>query len=116
MRARFLADADLHPQIVLGLKRVEPELDFETAQAAALRGVPDPEVLQIATEKNRVLVSHDRRTMPSAFYAFLRTRESSGLILISQSFPIGRAIEELQICYHNLEAEEFANQILYLPL
>ena len=116
MRARFLADADLHPQIVSGLKRIEPAIDFETAQAAALRGVPDPEVLRMAAEKNRIVVSHDRRTMPGAFYVFLRTRTSPGLILISQGFPIGRAIDELQICYHNLEPEEFANQILYLPL
>ena len=116
MPARFLADADLDLRIVTGLKRIEPEIDFETAQIAALKGVPDAEVLRIAAEENRVLVSHDRRTMPSAFYSFLRERESPGLILIKQICPLGQAIEELRICYHGSRAEEFANQIHYLPL
>ena len=116
MRARFLADADLHQRIVTGIKRIEPEIDFETALTAALEGVSDQNVLVLAAEKNRVLVSHDRRTMPGAFYAFLRDRESPGLILIRQGCPLGLAIDELRICYHVLEGEEFANRIWYLPL
>lgn len=115
MPARFLADADLDLRIVTGLKRIEPEIDFE-AQADALKGIPDVEVLRMAAEKHSVLVSHDRRTMPSTFYFFLEERESPGLILIKQICPLGQAIEELRICYHGLRAEEFANRIHYLPL
>jgi len=116
VRLRFLADADLRPRIIIGLKRIEPGLNFETAQAAFLQGVPDSEVLRIAAEKNRVLVSHDRSTMPGAFYSFLEERNSPGVILLGQDFPIGRAIEELRICYHILSPEELVNRILYLPL
>lgn len=111
-----MADADLHQRIVTGLKRIEPEIDFESARAASLEGIADTSVLAIAAEKNRVLVSHDRRTMPRAFYVFVHDRESPGLVLIRQGCPVGRAIEELRICYHVLDAEEFANRILYLPL
>ena len=116
MPAHFLADADLDLRIVTGLKRIEPEIDFETAQIAALKGVPDAEVLRIAAEENRVLVSHDRSTMPGACYEFIHEHESPGWILISQGFPIGPAVEELRICYHYLTVEEFANRIYYLPL
>jgi predicted nuclease of predicted toxin-antitoxin system len=116
VRARFLADADLDLRIVTSIKKVEPEIDFETAQTAALKGIPDLEVLRIAAGKNRVLVSHDRRTMPSAFYSFLAEQESPGLILLKQTCPLGRAIEELRACYHVLDAAEFINQIRYLPL
>ena len=79
--ARFLADVNLDLRIVTGLKRIEPEIDFE-AQAAALKGVPGTEVLRIAAEQNRVLVSHDRRKMPNVFHSFVKERESPGLILI----------------------------------
>jgi Domain of unknown function (DUF5615) len=116
VRIRFLADADFRPRIIVGFKRLEPEIDFETANEAGLKGLPDSEVLRMAAEKGRVLVSHDRKTMPRAFYRFLQERESPGVILIEQNFPIGQAIEELRLCYHALEAEELINRLIHLPL
>ncbi len=64
MKVRFLADADLNKTIVSGVLRREPSLDFLTAQAAGLRRMTDPEVLALAAEQQRVLVSHDVGTMP----------------------------------------------------
>ena len=61
MKVRFLADADLNRAIVSGTLRRELSLDFLTAQAAGLRGMSDPEVLALAAERQRVLVSHDDR-------------------------------------------------------
>jgi predicted nuclease of predicted toxin-antitoxin system len=60
---RFLADADLNHGIVRGCRRLEPAIDFLSANEAGLAGVPDPEVLAIAAEQDRILVSHDRKTM-----------------------------------------------------
>ena len=116
MSARFLADADLRYRIVTGLRRIEPQIDIETAQAAALEGLSDSEVLQIAARKNRVLISHDRRTMAGTFYEFIREQWSPGLILVKQRCAAHRAIEELRVCYHLLETEEFVNRIWYIPL
>jgi hypothetical protein len=48
VRVRFLADADLNQAIVGGVLRREPSLDFLTARAGALRGLPDIEVLELA--------------------------------------------------------------------
>ena len=59
MKVRFLADADLNKAIVSGVRRREPYLDFLTAQAARLRDMSDSEVLALAAERQRVLVSHD---------------------------------------------------------
>ena len=41
MKIRFQADADLNEDIVLGLTRVEPQIDFQTAREAGLRGLSD---------------------------------------------------------------------------
>ncbi|MBD2488833.1 hypothetical protein [Aulosira sp. FACHB-615] len=48
MIIRYQADADLNQAIVTGVLRREPTIDFQTAFAAGLAGVKDPEVLAIA--------------------------------------------------------------------
>ena len=71
MKARFQADADLNAEIVAGVLRREPSIDFQTADEANLRRFPDPEVLALAAQENRILVTHDRRTMPRHFADFI---------------------------------------------
>jgi hypothetical protein len=61
---RFLADANLDEGIVSGCRRREPTMDFLSAKDAKLEGVSDPDVLRIAAEQGRILVSHDFKTMP----------------------------------------------------
>jgi hypothetical protein len=48
MTVRFQADADLNAEIVAGVLRREPRVDFKTADEVSLRRVPDPEVLALA--------------------------------------------------------------------
>jgi hypothetical protein len=67
LRVRFLADANLDQDIVAGVLRRAPEVDFELPQAIIPEGVKDPEVLAVAASLGRVLVTHDVRTMPPAF-------------------------------------------------
>jgi hypothetical protein len=59
-KIRFQADADLKQAIVTGTIRREPNIDFQSAYAAGLEGKLDREVLAIAAEDGRVLVTHDR--------------------------------------------------------
>jgi hypothetical protein len=80
---RFLADADLDEGIVSGCRRREPIMDFLSANEARLEGVRDPEVLSIAASQNRILVSHDFKTMPHHFGAFIQTNGfSPGVFLV----------------------------------
>ncbi len=117
MKIRFLADADLNKAIVSGVLRREPSLDFLTAQAARLRRVTDPEVLALAAEQNRVLVSHDVGTMPAHFRAFRNAgRQSAGVFLISQSLDVGNAIDELLLAWVASDASEWKNRLVWLPL
>jgi len=92
---RFQADADLNQIIVRAVCRREPSVDFQTAQAAGLSGVADPEVLARAAEEGRVLVTHDFQTMPNHFAEFIVTQQSAGLLLIPQYLPITSAVEDL---------------------
>ena len=73
---RFQADADLRQAIVTGAIRRQPNLDFQTANEAGLEGIKDPEVLTIAARDGRVLVTHDRKTMPTQFGQFIISQTS----------------------------------------
>jgi predicted nuclease of predicted toxin-antitoxin system len=116
MPVRFLADADLNEDIVTGLVRREPRIDFQTAQAAHLRGLSDPEVLAVAAHENRILVTHDRRTMPRHFADFIQHRYSPGVFVIAQSVRVGIVVEELLLVWRVSAPEEWTNLIVSLPL
>ncbi|HEX5731719.1 MAG TPA: DUF5615 family PIN-like protein [Blastocatellia bacterium] len=67
MKIRFQADADLNEDIFTGVLRREPGIDFQTAEEADLRSLNDYQVLKLAADQGRVLVTHDRKTMPRQF-------------------------------------------------
>jgi predicted nuclease of predicted toxin-antitoxin system len=116
MILRFQADADLNQIILHAVVRRAPALDFQTAAAAGLAGVRDPEVLALAARDGRVLVTHDQKTMPSHFAAFVATTTSPGVLIIPQRLPIATAVEDLLLIWSTMDAEEWRNTIRFLPL
>jgi hypothetical protein len=116
MKVRFQADADLNQIILLAVTRREPAIDFQTAMTAGLPGVADPEVLARAAKDGRVLVTHDRKTMPRHFAEFIAHETSSGLLVIPQSLSVAAAVEELILIWSATEAKEWVNRISILPL
>lgn len=115
MTPRFQADADFNQRIVVGLRRRERALDIQDAREGGVLGIEDPEVLRIAAESGRILLSHDRRTMPTHFAQFLQNNSSPGVIIISQDLDIGTAIEGLLIIWAASVTEEWRNQLGFLP-
>jgi hypothetical protein len=95
MKIRFQADNDVALALVNGVLRRNAAIDFQTAQAAQLDGLPDPEVLTLAAREGRMLVSRDRRSMPGHFTAFLSNNSSPGVLLIKRKASLGQLIEEL---------------------
>jgi predicted nuclease of predicted toxin-antitoxin system len=83
MSIRFQADADLNLDILTGVIRREPRVDFQTAESVDSRRLSDPEVLAFAAEEQRILVTHDLRTMPRHFADFIQRRNSSGVLIES---------------------------------
>ena len=57
MRPRFQADADFNYKIVAGLRRREPSVEFLSAHEGGVVSKPDPDVLRIAAESGRIVVS-----------------------------------------------------------
>ena len=116
MRPRFQSDADLNEKIIRGLRRREPAVDFTTASEGGVIGLADLDVLVTAADSGRILISHDRRTMPGHFARFLQLRPSPGVIIVSQDLDVGRAIEDLLLIWTATEANEWINHIDFVPL
>lgn len=116
MKIRFQADADLNEDIVSGVLRREPGIDFQSAGEASFFALDDLSVLTRAALDHRVLVTHDRRTMPAHFARFITTNASPGLLIVSQSLDIRNAIDELVLIWAASEAEEWINVICTIPL
>jgi hypothetical protein len=95
MKVRFQADPDLNAEIVAGVLRREPSIDFQTAEDANLRRFLDLEALALAAQENRILVMHDRRPMPQHFADFILHHSSPGVFVIAQTVRVRVAIEEL---------------------
>src|SRR5262249_4244760 len=116
MKLKFLADADLNQDVVKGVLRREPAIDFQDAVSAGLRGLKDPDVLALAASQGRVLVSHDRKTLPRAFGEWVSARSTPGVFIISQKADLLAAIEALLLVWAASDAEEWVNRICTLPL
>jgi predicted nuclease of predicted toxin-antitoxin system len=113
---RFQADNDLKLQIVKAVRRREPAIDFVSAQDAGLDELGDPELLDRAAAEDRVVVSHDRRTMIAHFRAHLAAGKSSpGLLLVSQGALTGDVVEALVFVYALSNPADLRDQAHYLP-
>lgn len=66
---QFLSDENFHGQIVRGLFLREPNLDLVRVQDVGLREIDDPIILDWAATNDRIVLTHDRSTMPDFAYA-----------------------------------------------
>jgi hypothetical protein len=81
MKINFQADADFSYTIIKALRRRQPAIDFQSADDAKLRSLPDPDVLALAAKEGRILVSHDCNTMPDHFTGFVASQHSPGVFI-----------------------------------
>ncbi|MDQ2839693.1 MAG: DUF5615 family PIN-like protein [Acidobacteriota bacterium] len=116
MKIRFLADANFNQRIVAGLLLRQPQIDFGLPQDLIPAGATDPKVLGLGATLSRVIVTHDVRTMPIHFQAFVNKQACAGVILVPTRMVIGDVIEDLLLIWYASEAEEWRNRMRRLPL
>jgi len=114
---RILIDQDFDHDILRGLIRRLPKLDFETAFEVNLSEAEDRELLLWATANQHILLTHDRKTMPKHFATLLERDEMlTGVFVVPRRLPIGQAIDELEIMISCSTMQEWQNIIKILPL
>jgi hypothetical protein len=73
----LLIDENLNHRILRGLLRSVPQLDYVLISAAGLKGADDPAILELASREQRVIITHDLRTIPK--YAYERIKSGMSL-------------------------------------
>jgi predicted nuclease of predicted toxin-antitoxin system len=89
-------DENFDQHILRALLRRVPELDFRTIQGAAMGGAEDPEVLAWAALEDRVLLTHDVRTVTRfAYERVARGEPMPGVIEIPSKATVGEVLQDL---------------------
>ena len=116
MRVRFLADENIDVGILQSLRSREPAIDILDVKAAGLRGMKDPALLELAAQQDRILISHDRRTMTLEFRDRLAAGKSSPGLFIAPQEPsaIGAVVEWLLLVWAASQPEEWRDRIVYI--
>ena len=80
----LLSNETFNGDIVRGLLLRYPNLDLLRVQDVGLREVDDPAILDWAADNERILLTHDRVTMPDfAYERLVRGEQMTGLFVVN---------------------------------
>jgi len=113
----FLADENFNRSIIKGLQRLEPDVDILRVQDTEIAEANDTIVLDFALQQNRVLITHDIKTIPP----LVKQLQNGGLvtpgvILIGQHVSIKTAIADLHMIAYCTNLPDWSNKTQFLPL
>jgi len=112
-----LTDEHIDPDLVRGLLARRADLDIIRVHDIGLLGAEDRDILARAAENNRILITHDRNTMAGFAYDRVRGGEPMpGVFVVDDRLPLGKAIEELLILAVCSLPDEWADQVIYVPM
>jgi len=82
-----------------------------------LDDLDDEAVLRLAAAPSRILVSHDKRTMPKALASFVvSVGMNPGVpLVIPQSAPVREVVEALILIWTDARANDWRNPIAKIP-
>jgi predicted nuclease of predicted toxin-antitoxin system len=115
--ARLVTDIDFNHYIMRGLKNRRPEIDLVVGQDVGLDETSDFDVLAWAAREDRIVLSHDRRTMTAAVKTRLRLElPVLGAIIVSRRCDVNQAVEEILIGVECSRPEEWTDRTLMIPI
>ena len=114
---KLVSDENFDGDILRGLYRRRSDLDVVRAQDVGLSGASDREVLAWAANAGRILLTHDRDTLPNFAYDRVRAHEAMpGVFLVSDLVPISQVIDEILLAVECLPPEECQDLVRFIPL
>lgn len=114
---QLLSDENFNGDLIRGLFLRNPYLDLVRVQDVGLLEADDPEILAWAAEHNRILLTHDRATMPDFAYERILAGELlPGIFVINDRASLGQAIDELLLIDECSEQSEWVDLVVFLPL
>ena len=114
---KLAADAAFNGNAFDALLRREPMRDLVRVQDVGLRTAADPDILAWAASEGRILITHDRATMPDFAYDRIRAGMSMPGVFIIRDRPnrIGDMVDEILLAAHCSEQHEWVDKVQHLP-
>jgi hypothetical protein len=113
----LVSDENFNGDIVRGLLRRQPDLDLVRVQDVGLSAADDPAILEWAAGAGRIVLTHDRRTVPRFAYQRLQAGlPMPGVFVVNDGAPVWKMIEELLLAIECGTAEDCKDQVTYFPL
>jgi predicted nuclease of predicted toxin-antitoxin system len=114
---RLLADENFNGYIIRGLLYRRPDLALVRVQDVGLGEADDPTILAWAADHNRIVLTHDRATMPDFAYSrILSGLPMPGMFVVNDRMPLRQAIDEILFLDEYSEQDEWDQLVVYLPL
>jgi Domain of unknown function (DUF5615) len=114
---RLLTDENIDNNIMRGLARRLPQLDFVSVRDVGLAGSPDLVLLKWAANEQRIILTHDLKTMVRDANQLVAQGEvMAGVIFVPDRLGIGRAINDLVSVLEDATESSMRNSVKYLPL
>lgn len=114
---KFAADENFNRRILAGLLTRLPEIDIIRVQDTEMYQAPDPNLLEWLATEQRILLTHDIKTIPAYVYERVNLGQAvPGVIAVHDDTPIGQAIDELEILIGAGISSDFENQVKYVPI
>ena len=114
---RFAADEGFDGRIVEGLRLRVLDIDIVTVQEQLMRGAPDADVLEWAASEDRILLTHDVRTMRGFAYDRVTLgQRMPGVFILTRPYQEGVIIGDLEIVATASLEGEWENRVEYFPL
>jgi len=92
----LLSDENFNGDIVRGLFLRHPDLDLCRVQDTGLEAAEDPDILAWAAANNRIVLTHDRATMPDFAYSrVVAEQPMPGVFVVDDRMSVRQAIDEI---------------------
>jgi hypothetical protein len=119
MKVRFLLDENLPPRLKLAVFRLNPEIDILRVgdEATPSLGTLDPEILVYLQQSQRILLTDNRKSMPEHIEAhWANDGFIWGLFWLRPKATVREIADDLILIWETTEAEEWKNQLIWIPL
>jgi predicted nuclease of predicted toxin-antitoxin system len=113
---RLLADENFHGDAIDGLLARRPELDLVRVQDVGLSHTDDRVILAWAAANDRILLTHDKATIPGYAYDRVTAGEPMPGVFLAEGMAVREMIDEVLMIDAASEQGEWADQVWFLPL
>jgi hypothetical protein len=113
---RFAADENFNNLLLKRLQRDIPSIDILRIQDSPVAEASDDVILEWAAQENRILLTHDLKTIPDfAYNRIAKGLVMPGVFAISGFAPHNLVVNDIILIFGVSEAKEWENRVEYIP-